>query len=278
MPEIKETKAPKEGIKQGIQSTYNGIPEVKIMPEIKETKAPKEGIKQGIQSTYNGIPEVKIMPEIKETKAPKEGIKQSVQDSSNIIITKKNISNSNKTTYAVYGIINSLVYGTDADNDGYYETYTFNIGIDADASPGPATVYGKMICNTTGQTWWSQSSWTVTGTTTDYKYFPFSQSDFSGYVTGNTNLDFTVEIWNSTKTTLLASDATVTGEPVKADYIVNNTYAVYGIINSLVYGTDADNDGYYETYTFNIGIDADASPGPATVYGKMICNTTGQTW
>lgn len=61
----------------------------------------------------------------------------------------------------MYGIINNFVGGTDADADGYYETYTFQIGIDGDASPGPATVYGKMICNTTGQTWWSSTSWTV---------------------------------------------------------------------------------------------------------------------
>jgi serine protease AprX len=182
------------------------------------------------------------------------------------------------TTYNVIGIINNFVGGADADADGYYETYTFQIGIDADATPGPTTIYGKMICTTTGQSWWSSTSWTVTGTTTDYHYFNFSQSDFSGYVTGNTNLDFTVEMWNSTKTTLLDSDASVSGEPVKADYIPTSTYDVFGIINAFVGGTDADSDGYYETYSFQIGIDGDANPGPATVYGKMICNTTGQSW
>ncbi len=181
-------------------------------------------------------------------------------------------------TYAVYGIIDSFVGGTDADGDGFYETYTFNVGVDADATPGPTTVYAKVICNTTGQSWWSSTSWTVTGTATDYHYFSFSQSDFAGYVTGNTSLDFTVEIWNSTKSTKLATDTTINGEPVKADYIAQTTYAVYGTIDSFVGGTDADGDGFYETYTFNIGVDADAAPGPSTIYAKMICNTTGQSW
>jgi len=125
-------------------------------------------------------------------------------------------ANAAAPTYAVYGVINSFNGTVDADGDGYFEKYTFNVGIDGDVSPGSATVYGRMICPTTGDTWWSLNSWTITGTATDYKYFDFSEVDFPA-ITGNTNLDFTVEIWNSTKTTKLATDTTVTGEPVKAD-------------------------------------------------------------
>ncbi len=181
-------------------------------------------------------------------------------------------------TYSVYAKIDSLSYGTDADGDGYYETFDFRIGIDGDVTPGSASIYAKMICNTTGQVWWSSSPWTISGTTTDYYYFAFDETDFSGYISGNTNLDFTVEIWNSTKTTKLATDTSVTGEPVKADYYVPPSYWVYGVIDSLVYGTDADGDGYYETFDFRIGVDGDVSPGSATIYAKMICNTTGQVW
>jgi hypothetical protein len=182
------------------------------------------------------------------------------------------------TTYGVYAVISDWVPGADADADGFYETYAFNIGIDADASPGPATVNGKMTCTTTGQTWWSASSWAVQGTAVDYHYFGFDQTSFAGVVTGNTSLDFTVEIWNQAKTSLLASDTTVSGEPVKADYVSPSGYYVFGIISGWVPGADLDGDGYFETYAFNIGIDADALPGPATIYGRMICTTTGQAW
>ncbi len=180
--------------------------------------------------------------------------------------------------YRVYGIIDSFSGTSDSDNDGYYSNYSFNIGIDADAIPGPSTVYMKMICNTTGQSWWSSTAFTVSGNTSDYVYFSFNQSYFSNYINGNTDLDFTVELWNSSKTVLLAVDNTVTGEPVQADLYSGDTYAVYAKINSFSGISDLDNDGYYDTYSFNIGIDGDASPGPSTVYMKMICNTTGQSW
>jgi hypothetical protein len=180
-------------------------------------------------------------------------------------------------SYSVYGDIFDWAPGTDADADGYYETYSFYIGIDGDASPGPATVYGRMICTTTSQAWWSADPWTIEGLDYDYVYFNFTQDDFPS-VSGNTSLDFTVEIWNASKTTALATDTSVGGEPIMADYIGTTTYAVFGDIFDWAPGTDADVDGYYETYSFNIGIDGDASPGPVTVYGKVICTTTGQTW
>ncbi|HLP58063.1 MAG TPA: FG-GAP-like repeat-containing protein [Candidatus Deferrimicrobium sp.] len=179
-------------------------------------------------------------------------------------------------TYAVYGVIDSLSYGTDADGDGYYETYTFRVGVDGDVSSGSASIYAKVICPTTGQSWWSSSPWTITGTAIDYHYFSFNQADFAGHITANTNLDFTVELWDSTKTTRLATDTTITGEPVKVD--PPTTYAVYGVIDSLSYGTDADGDGYYETYTFRVGVDGDVSSGSASIYAKVICLTTGQSW
>jgi subtilisin-like proprotein convertase family protein len=127
-------------------------------------------------------------------------------------------------TFAVYGIINNFVEGADADGDGYYETYDFRIGIDGDASPGTAMVYGKMICDTTGEIWWSTDPWAITGTATDYKYYNFDETDFSEDVTGNTSLDFTVEIWDSTKALRLAQDTAVSGEPIKADYFVAQTH------------------------------------------------------
>jgi len=96
-----------------------------------------------------------------------------------------------QSTYAVYAVIDSLVYGTDADGDGYYETFSFRIGVDGDVTPGSASIHAKMISNTTGQSWWSVNPWTISGAATDYHYFSFNETDFAGYITGNTSLDFT---------------------------------------------------------------------------------------
>ncbi len=181
-------------------------------------------------------------------------------------------------TYGVYGIINNLAYGTDADGDGYYETYDFRIGIDGDVSTGSASIYARMVCTTTGQAWWSTNPWTISGTATDYHYFNFDETDFAGQISGNTSLDFTVELWDSAKANRLATDTSVTGEPVRVDHYVAPTYGVYGIINNLAYGTDADGDGYYETYDFRIGIDGDVSTGSVSIYARMVCTTTGQAW
>ena len=180
-------------------------------------------------------------------------------------------------TYAVYGGIYNFAGGTDADNDQYYETYSFYIGIDGDAVPGPVTIYMKIICTTTGLSWWSSESFIITGTETDYRYFLFDQTSFLG-ITGNTNLDFTVEIWNAAKTTMLASDASVSGEPVYADKIMESNFSVYGSIDNFAGGIDADDDGYFETYSFNIGINGDVNPGPSTVYMRIVCTTTGASW
>jgi len=180
------------------------------------------------------------------------------------------------TTYAVYARINNLAYGTDEDSDGYYETFNFQVCVDGDASPGPADVHARMISVATSQAWWSVNSWTVQGTATDYKCFAFDETDFAGNLNGNTDLDFTVELWNAAKTTRFATDTSVTGEPVKADRA--NNYAVYGKVDPLVYGTDQDADGYYETFDFQICLDGDASPGPATIYGRIISVTTNQAW
>ncbi|MCP4214146.1 MAG: hypothetical protein GY765_05795 [bacterium] len=179
-------------------------------------------------------------------------------------------------TYAVFADIDSFIGITDADGDGYYEKYEFRINIDADAYPDATTVWGRMICNTTGQSWWTTSSWEVSGSIPDYHFFEFDEENFEGRIFGNTTLDFTVQIWDSTGTTLLATAPNVPGDTIKVDRIV--PFAVYGITNSFVGGTDADGDGYYETFDFQIGIDGDAGPELESVCGRMICTTTGQSW
>ena len=132
-------------------------------------------------------------------------------------------------TYSVYGVIIDFIGGADEDGDGYYETYDFLIGINGDVSTDcDTTVYGKMICTTTGQSWWSPSSWTISGMTMDYHYYLFGETDFAGKISGNTDLDFTVELWNQSKTTKLATDTSVLGEPVKADYLAKQQTRILG--------------------------------------------------
>ncbi|MGB6874156.1 MAG: clostripain-related cysteine peptidase [Dehalococcoidia bacterium] len=131
--------------------------------------------------------------------------------------------------YSVYGVISDFVGDADQDGDGYYETYDFLIGIDGDVSTDCATnVYGKMICTTTGQSWGSASSWAISGTTTDYHYFAFDETDFAGEISENTDLDFTVELWNQSKTIKLATDTSVLGEPVKVDYLGKQQTRIVG--------------------------------------------------
>jgi subtilisin family serine protease/subtilisin-like proprotein convertase family protein len=182
------------------------------------------------------------------------------------------------TVYAVYGQIANLSYGTDADGDGYYETFSFDVGIDPDVIPGPETVYLRIVSESTGQSWWSAQTYDIEGTAVDTRYFPFDETDFDGHINGNTDLDFTVELWDQAKSTKLAEDTTVSGEPVLADSFQGNQYAVYGRLESISYGQDADSDGYFETFNFLFAVDADAIPGPGTVKVKMICDTTGQSW
>ncbi len=182
--------------------------------------------------------------------------------------------------YAVYGRINDLEYGADVDRDGYYETYSFRIGIDADAVPGPATVYLKIVSESTGQAWWSSSPYTIEGTAVDTRYFGFDETWFEGHFSGNTALDFTVQVWDETKNVKLAEDTTIPGEPVLVDDGVPppEPLAVSGSLQAINYGRDADNDGYYETFNFVLGVNALSRGGSHSVHLRAVCETTGQDW
>lgn len=113
--------------------------------------------------------------------------------------------------------IDGLVGGKDADGDGYYDSYQFQIGIDGDASTGSAPVYARIICDTTGQRW-RTGTWMVSGSVCDRQYFGFDETDFPEQFTGISALDFTVEIWSSATVTPSRRKATASGESQEADY------------------------------------------------------------
>jgi hypothetical protein len=120
-------------------------------------------------------------------------------------------------TYAITGTIVGFTGTIDNDSDGYFSSFSFSIRVNGDADPGPATVYFKFICTTTGQSFVSNNSYVITGNAVDNYDFGFDQSDFTGLITDNVQLAFSVELLDETRNTVLASDATVDGDAVKVD-------------------------------------------------------------
>lgn len=127
----------------------------------------------------------------------------------------KSGQNTTTNTYSVNGKISDFVGETDANGDGFFESFSFKFGIDGNADPGPDSVCFIMFCVTTGQSWISDNNYAIEGNTEDYRYFNFTEALFSGNISGNTSLDFKVEMWDTLKTTLLASDSSIDNEPVK---------------------------------------------------------------
>jgi len=166
------------------------------------------------------------------------------------------------------------------NGDGYFETFEFYVGIDGDVSSGSGdvNVYGKVICPTTGQAWWLNNPWTIRGIVTDPQYLPLNETDFAGHLSGSMDLDFTVELWDASKTECLDTETGVHFEPVQVEGYTDQNYLVHGMISNFTGGVDTNGDGYYETFHFLLGIDGDVGPGWSPVCGKIICNTTGQSW
>jgi hypothetical protein len=86
-----------------------------------------------------------------------------------------------------------LVGGKDEDGDGYCDTYCLQIFMDALADPGPAVVDGSLVCNTTGQRWFTATPWSVKETAGERQVFTFDEASFPE-AAGISGLDFTAEI------------------------------------------------------------------------------------
>lgn len=180
--------------------------------------------------------------------------------------------------YAIYATDIANFSGTDTDADGYYDQYQFDVLIDADIYYGTAPVSVRILCPTTLQAWWGSETVTLTDLSgDDAVYIPFDQRDFGGKFDAQTALDFTVEIWDADRANLLASEASVSGEPVLSE-VIPPSYVVYSGIANPIYDTDQDNDGYFERYQFDFCVDPDLLWGQGDVYVKLRCPTTGQYW
>ncbi len=128
-----------------------------------------------------------------------------------------NSTNGINDTYTVTGLKAAFTGSSDGDGDGYFSSFTFLIRVNGDADPGPVTVYFRITCTTTGQVWTSSNSFIITGTEVDNKNFAFSEADFAGLITGNMELNFTVDMMDNTQSNVLATNASIGGDAIKVD-------------------------------------------------------------
>ena len=109
----------------------------------------------------------------------------------------------------------TAINGTDADQDGYYETLSFEFELAVDSEEGADyDVAARIYCTTTNQGWHTET-WNVAGSTSGKVFVVFDHSDF--ILSGVHDLDFTAELWDATFSTNHSTTNTVQGEPVKAE-------------------------------------------------------------
>lgn len=174
-------------------------------------------------------------------------------------------------TYSVTAsFLNNLALHDDENGDGYAEEYEFLSAIDI-AAPSGIKVYPKIICNTTGQAWKSQTG----NYNNDHLVQYWDQGNFLSYITQNTALNFTVELWDdSTFTHTRLASTSISGGPIN----VGVGYFPSVWVNNWIPNTDSDTDGYYDTYQLELGVQGTTYAGPADVMTKIICTNTGQAW
>jgi hypothetical protein len=116
---------------------------------------------------------------------------------------------------SIDGHITNFHGALDENDDGYYESLSFTIDINAKIESGPDSVYFKIICTSTGQEWISEDYFVIPGSESKYLSFPFNEEKFTGFLTNNKELDFTVQVWNKSQTELLAEGKIVESEPIR---------------------------------------------------------------
>jgi hypothetical protein len=126
----------------------------------------------------------------------------------------------------------------DADQDGFYETFDFIIGIQADCEAHSQAVATKILCTPTGQAWTAGPWWIEGPNDGDSAGVTFSEVDFSNYQ-GNADLYLTVELWDHDFQTRYDSTSNVVGQPIKAD---NNILPDNVTITGRMQYLDVDSD------------------------------------
>ena len=108
-----------------------------------------------------------------------------------------------------------VVSGSDANGNGYYETYSFEFELWAVGEEEQTyDVAARVHCTTTGQGWYTEA-WPVAGPGPEKIFVTFDQSDFE--LTGVHSLDFRVELWTADFSAQHAAETTIAGEPVNVE-------------------------------------------------------------
>jgi len=109
----------------------------------------------------------------------------------------------------------TAVAGSDADNDGYYETFSFEFELGAVSEEGSSyDVAARIYCTSTGQGWYTEA-WNVAGGNSETVFVVFDQSDF--ILSGMHSLNFTAEIWDTAFATMYATATAIQGEPIQVE-------------------------------------------------------------
>lgn len=106
--------------------------------------------------------------------------------------------------------------GQDPNGNGYYETFSFDVNVDADVKAGSQYVSADITCETTSQGW-HMFSWEITGTGNQVVSYTLTEQDFAGQLSGNTDLRFSVQLYDEFGIELYDEQIGIAGEPIKAD-------------------------------------------------------------
>jgi len=164
--------------------------------------------------------------------------------------------------------------GTDADANGYYETFSFDVSIDADTAAGASLdVVALITCTATGDSWLT-APWTIIGDQVDPRNIPFSQSDFD--LAAPELLTFDVTLYNADRTRVF-DEAEVVGS-FRAEPGGPAVTLASASVQDLRNRTDEDADGFDEACQFDIAIQADTATGQRLITADISCLETGQQW
>jgi subtilisin-like proprotein convertase family protein len=190
-----------------------------------------------------------------------------------------------------------IVYKTDADENGYFETFRFQIAFDPDVIPEISTSTGIYYQATTNlkiviakdrqqnnvlNSWWHDDMLIINGDHQSDERMMLDEKSLTDSLTGPSDIYVFLEIWDLQRSICLVS-ALVDDQALKLDKIeiLSDNCDVSGNAPSINYHTDIDNDGYYEAFSFDITMDGilitSVEPGglsvnAASVYGNVACH------